>query len=612
MADKEGQDDDQGEIYGQQKNLVKDTGQQHADGDDEEIICISDSEKAIKTPKDDSCKNKVDDLEVEEEEDDDDIVVEREIRLDPSGQVIVRVGGEKLVSAEKDSLNNLVDTDDVIKRPENDSCKESMTTSNTKEKYRSEASRSRSRSRSNVSKSLRKRSGERSKGKDGTIRPELSPRHQEKDDFIVVDCVSDDDGAGNVQDEGDSDDVEVIKSNLAFAERERRRRRSRSGSRSSRRRRRTLSRERSRSRSSNRSRRWAEDRERSRRERRDRERWEDSRQRRRDEERRDREWKDKSGAFLAKIGVSVDHQRGENGIVGPSYLDSLNLPSLQQLADLNQPPPHHHTVFDRRHPTPSPPPAFNPFPQKLFTSSNPGGSMEQRRNPSGGPSMGKDLDFRHSEVLRPGNYLLVTWDILPLGSGLKSSIYQLGARTAHGDTLVTCVFPATPRQRAEATLHSTCPLLKMTVGGKSQASVRHPTTGRFLECVGEREALQTMIDFLEKGRNRVRPAYDGVVLLSHLPEVIPQLLKSLRRWGLYNQFQRSVASLGDLSTYLSTVHHHRLKELGQGQQLNVSLEFAYERVTKGLKAKVSSSLCDRRAALIMELLERLLETPGSK
>ena len=148
MADKEGQDDDQGEIYGQQKNLVKDTGQQHADGDDEEIICISDSEKAIKTPKDDSCKNKVDDLEVEE--DDDDIVVEREIRLDPSGQVIVSVGGEKLVSAEKDSLNNLVDTDDVIKRPENDSCKESLTTSNTKEKYRSEASRSRSRSRSNV------------------------------------------------------------------------------------------------------------------------------------------------------------------------------------------------------------------------------------------------------------------------------------------------------------------------------------------------------------------------------------------------------------------------------------------------------------------------------
>ena len=70
------------------------------------------------------------------------------------------MGGEKLVSAEKDSLNNLVDTDDVIKRPENDSCKESLTTSNTKEKYRSEASRSRSRSRSNVSKSLRKRSGE--------------------------------------------------------------------------------------------------------------------------------------------------------------------------------------------------------------------------------------------------------------------------------------------------------------------------------------------------------------------------------------------------------------------------------------------------------------------
>ena len=139
-------------------------------------------------------------------------------------------------------------------------------------------------------------------------------------------------------------------------------------------------------------------------------------------------------------------------------------------------------------------------------------------------------------------------------------------------------------------------LLQVTVRGKEQASVRHPTTGRYMKCIGERETLQGFVDFLEKGRNRVRwsvnfafdwwkfiqvrPAYDGVVLLSHLPEVIPQLLKSLQRWsnlcslefqfklflngfrwGLYNQFQRSVASIGDLSTYLSTEHQHRCEIL---------------------------------------------------
>ena len=91
--------------------------------------------------------------------------------------------------------------------------------------------------------------------------------------------------------------------------------------------------------------------------------------------------------------------------------------------------------------------------------------------------------------------------------------------------------------------------------------------------------------------------------------------------------------------------YERLKDGGHEQsngsttRVNVSLEFAYERVlrvhlslrsnfllvkhyievkflqykvTKGMRVKVSGSLCDRRAALTMELLERLLETQGSK
>ena len=40
------------------------------------------------------------------------------------------------------------------------------------------------------------------------------------------------------------------------------------------------------------------------------------------------------------------------------------------------------------------------------------------------------------------------------------------------------------------------------------------------------------------------------------------------------------------------------------------MKFIELQVTKGMRVKVSGSLCDRRAALTMELLERLLETKG--
>ena len=562
---------------------------------DDEIICLSESEMGVSLgslqESGSNVKNSCDhdktkparikeSDETKNEDEEDDILVEREIRLDPSGQVIVSEGGERLVCAERNSLNN-----------------------HAGERSSSRPSRSRSRSRSSVSTSWPKRPRSRSNRSKSNSQKRDEEEHinsSNQDNFIVLDCTSDDGSVGDTQDGNDDSDVEVIRSNLELAERERSRRRSRSKQRNSRRR--SSSRERSRSRSHyNRECRHEDDR--WPREPRRRERWEDSRWRRknRDEERRDREWRDKSGAFLARLGVRVDEKDK-----GSSYLDSLNLPSLDQLANLNYLNPHQPPTFSRQ-------PSFHPSdstPHVQASPPIPGGSASQSwsSREAERPRQGQDLDFRHTEVLRPGNYLLVTWDILPLGSGLKSSIYQIGAHTAHGDSMVTCVLPATPGQRAEATLHPTCPLVKVTLGGKVQPSVRHPSTGRYFECVGEREALQQMIDFLEKGRNRVRPAYDGVVLLSHLPEIIPQLLKSLQRWGLYNQFQRSVASLGDLSTFLSTtVHHQRLKENGQ---LNVSLEFAYERLTKGLKAKLSSSLCDRPAALIMELLERLLETQG--
>ena len=121
---------------------------------DDEIICLSESETgdSLGTLQESgsNVKNSCDhdktksahikDFdETKNEDEEDDILVEREIRLDPSGQVIVSEGAERLVCAERNSLNN-----------------------HAGERSSSRPSRSRSRSRSSVSTSWPKRPRSRS------------------------------------------------------------------------------------------------------------------------------------------------------------------------------------------------------------------------------------------------------------------------------------------------------------------------------------------------------------------------------------------------------------------------------------------------------------------
>ena len=122
-------------------------------------------------------------------------------------------------------------------------------------------------------------------------------------------------------------------------------------------------------------------------------------------------------------------------------------------------------------------------------------------------------------------------------------------------------------------------------------------------------------------RNRLRPAYTGVVLLSHFPESIPQLLKSLRRHGLYDSFQRTVAGLGAAVNFLADSHADRFTSLpldgavnsrrrfrdGQSGQLEISLESAHEAV---LGRREKSPMCEVRAAMCINVLDRLLDAPG--
>ena len=46
-----------------------------------------------------------------------------------------------------------------------------------------------------------------------------------------------------------------------------------------------------------------------------------------------------------------------------------------------------------------------------------------------------------------------------------------------------------------------------------------------------------MLDFLEKGIKSKRPAYDGVVMVCHVQERIPVLLKALKRLNLMDRFK---------------------------------------------------------------------------
>jgi hypothetical protein len=147
-----------------------------------------------------------------------------------------------------------------------------------------------------------------------------------------------------------------------------------------------------------------------------------------------------------------------------------------------------------------------------------------------------------------GNYILITWDMLSLGSGLLTAPYQLGAYSTLGDAFVRCIKPSGLMEMAEN--YTAMPLVRF--GGRY--AVHNRQTQQLEFCINPHRALLEFVEFLETMKQRVRPAYDGVVLVSYSQECTPLLLQRLEQFDYGQRFWRAVAALGDLGQYMKEVH----------------------------------------------------------
>ena len=105
-----------------------------------------------------------------------------------------------------------------------------------------------------------------------------------------------------------------------------------------------------------------------------------------------------------------------------------------------------------------------------------------------------------------------------------------------------------------------------------------------------------------RGKTSTRPAYDGVILLCHIRESIPILLRAVKNNSLEDRFRSVVAGMGDISAYLAD--HHRDKFHADNGQVDLGLYNVFLKVN-GHKADPRST-CEMRATQSYEILRELL------
>lgn len=105
-----------------------------------------------------------------------------------------------------------------------------------------------------------------------------------------------------------------------------------------------------------------------------------------------------------------------------------------------------------------------------------------------------------------------------------------------------------------------------------------------------------------RGKSSVRPSYDGVLLLSHIRESIPILLRAVKNHSLQGRFRSVVAGMGDISAYLAD--HHRQKFYAENNQIDLGLFNVFAKVN-GYRADKRST-CEQRATHSYEILRELL------
>ena len=131
--------------------------------------------------------------------------------------------------------------------------------------------------------------------------------------------------------------------------------------------------------------------------------------------------------------------------------------------------------------------------------------------------------------------------------------------------------------------------------------VRHPTSGQFLSCVSERDAVIKFLRLLETAKNRTRPSYDGVILATHSLDPVPTFIKIVKRHHFYDKLLQLVSGVISLA---KVIRGHQ----GSGAEER-TLEADYEAVTgRGAVPGPRQAMSDARARQCADLVTRLV--PG--
>lgn len=147
---------------------------------------------------------------------------------------------------------------------------------------------------------------------------------------------------------------------------------------------------------------------------------------------------------------------------------------------------------------------------------------------------------------------------------------------------------------------------------KNKFHINNRATGKMEACLPEEAALKDFVTFLETCRNRIRPAYDGIVLVAETEDSIPWLLKFVKRANLGAWFWRHVASFGAMSSYIqvSTKKNiHLLRSAWRAKGVgNIPLNALYREFFRE-KLKVKGILSDLKANYVYQVLLKVLGSP---
>ena len=285
----------------------------------------------------------------------------------------------------------------------------------------------------------------------------------------------------------------------------------------------------------------------------------------------------------------------EDAGVSPPRMENLGALDIPLTDMTDSPPPQ----FSRFAPSPSPVASSSSHPNfyeesggQVMTSAGRGRDLASTEYGVGAPVK------QYEDVLRPGNYLLCCWDSEAMSGNVDwGKLYGIGAYMPHGPTFHEAILP----DASEEELMNN----KNFVKHGALWFVKGPDF-RLVHTVTTEMALNNFLTFLEKGCQSSRPSYDGVILLSHLQESIPTLLKTVKKLEISERFNKVVKGVGDLCSYLAQCHMKKfMGDYANTGKMDLSLPAVTEAILKQRMSKINT--VEKNAYVIYQVLERLLE-----